>query len=230
MDKLDIYELEDIYDAVTEKRACGMRSVLTHIENLKYDMGKGDYSPFETVSSRIKTFRSAMKKCESKGIEPCEEAFEEMHDIAGVRIVVPFLDDVDRVRNALTVRDTLRVIEERNYIDNPKPSGYRSLHLICETRTSLETDFEWNVIEIQIRTIFQNAWCSLEHKLRYKKRNLENGIAFEWAQLGDLFYEKDKQLMRLRDSNRARGISTDENMASMMSMATAAKALSEVHE
>ncbi|MBR1874780.1 hypothetical protein IJ798_00125 [Candidatus Saccharibacteria bacterium] len=208
MEQLDIYKLEDAYDEIVALRECGLRSILTHIENLEYDMRKKyDYSPIEAVTSRTKSFRSAMSKCEIRGLQPCVETFREMHDVAGVRIITPFLDDVQRVRDALMVRDTLKVVTEKDYISNPKTSGYRSLHLICETRTALSEDYEWNIVEIQIRTILQNAWCSLEHRLRYKKQDLTNGIAFEWAQLGDLFYEKDQQMMRLRDQNRAKGIS-----------------------
>ena len=220
MEKLDIYELEDVYDEVVAKRECGMRSILTNVENLKYSMGKGDYSPFETVKYRTKDFRSALKKCEDRGLTPCLETFENMHDVAGVRIITPFLDDIQRVRDALLIRDTIRILEEKDYINNPKPSGYRSLHLICETRTSFEKDFEWNVVEIQLRTILQDAWCSLEHKLRYKKQKaLENGIAFEWAKLGEFFYEEDRRMMELRDANRAIGTTKEENSASMASMA-----------
>lgn len=215
MDQLELYKLEDAYDEIAELRACGIRSAIAHIQNLEYDMSKKcDYSPIETVDSRVKTFRSAINKCNLRGWEPCVETFEKMHDIAGIRIVTPFLDDVWKIKDALLIRDTLKVVEEKDYINHPKTSGYRSLHLICDTRTALSEDYSWNIVEIQIRTILQHAWCSLEHKLRYKKQDLTNGIAFEWAQLGDLFYEKDQQMVRLRDQNRMRGITGAETLAS----------------
>jgi len=219
MEKIEKYELEDAYDEIAEKRKCGMRSVLTHIENLRSEMKrKCERSPIEAVTSRIKLFPSALEKCERKGFEPSIESFEEMHDIAGVRIIVPFLDDICRVKEAITRRKNLEVVEERDYIKNRKPSGYRSYHLIVKTKISYEFDDDWPLVEIQIRTKAQDFWSSMEHKLRYKNRNPAPAVVAEMASFSDELYEKDKWMVHMRDYNKIESIVGDENEESIAGM------------
>lgn len=212
MDKEQLYELEAQYDSIAERRERGMDHIMTHIKTLRWEAKqRNEPSPFEAVTFRTKTFRSAFEKCEQKGIEPSVEAFEDMHDIAGIRIIVPFLDDIDRVVDALVRRKNLEVVEDRDYVKNPKKSGYRSRHLIVRTKVPFEYNDEWILVEIQIRTILQNTWSSLEHKLRYKNQDPAPETASEFAEIAALFFEKEKLMMHLRDFNKIVGVVGDEN-------------------
>lgn len=197
------YELEDEYDLIAERCACGMRNVLTHIENLRTEMGwREERSPFEAVTSRVKCFKSTKEKCRRRGWELSKETFEDMHDIAGVRIIVPFLDDVYRVRDAITRRKNLILDEERDYIKEPKPNGYRSLHLIVKVRVTFEYEDEWIPVEVQIRTKSQDFWSSMEHRLRYKNLDPAPEAASEFASFAEELYSKDVRMMQLRDFNK----------------------------
>lgn len=219
MEKEQLYELEEIYDKIAERRECGINSIMTHIKNLRWEMGqKEERTPIETVYFRTKTFTSALDKCERKGEEPSEEAFEHMHDIAGVRVIVPFLDDIKRVKEALLRRKNIRLLEEpRDYVKKPKKSGYRSYHLIVETKVPFEYDDEWILVEIQIRTILQETWSSLEHKLRYKNQDPAPETASEFAEFSNLLYEKEIRMMKMRDFNKIESVVKVENEESMTS-------------
>lgn len=212
MDKEQLYELENVYNRIAEKRECGVNSIMTHIRNLRWEMGKKEErTPIESVSFRIKTFASALEKCERKGWNPSEETFEQMHDIAGVRIIVPFLDDIERVKAALLRRQNLELAEEpRDYVKHPKESGYRSYHLIVKTKVPFEYEDEWILVEIQIRTILQNTWSSLEHKLRYKNQDPAAEAASEFAEFANLLYEKEIRMMKMRDFNKIESVIKDD--------------------
>lgn len=210
MEKEELWQLEEEYDLIAEKCECGMRSVLTHIENLRTEMNrKEERTPFEAVTSRIKTFDSTLEKCERKGWEISTETFAAMHDIAGVRIVVSFLDDVNKVRDAICRRKNLKVIEERDYIKCPKTSGYRSYHIIAEVTVPFMYEDSHIPVEIQIRTKAQDFWSSMEHKLRYKNQDPAPEVAKEFASFSDELYEKERLMMRYRDFNKIDSVTRD---------------------
>ena len=127
------------------------------------------YNPIEHVSSRVKTPASILDKVTRRGIEPTfENIREEITDIGGVRITCSFISDTYRVLEALTSQDDVRVIEVKDYIANPKPNGYKSLHAIVEIPVFLSTGAVPVIVELQIRTIAMDCWASLEHKIFYK--------------------------------------------------------------
>ncbi|MDO4967553.1 MAG: GTP pyrophosphokinase family protein [Candidatus Saccharibacteria bacterium] len=224
MEKETLYELEDRYDEIAEECACGMRNVLTHVENLRSEMKRREErSPFEAVTSRIKTFDSTLEKCERKGWEISEETFREMHDIAGVRIIVPFLDDVTRVRDAITRRKNLIIDEERDYIKHPKKNGYRSYHMIVKVRVPFMYEDRCIPVEIQIRTKAQDFWSSMEHKLRYKNQNPAPEVASEFAEFSEELYQKEVRMMKMRDFNKIEGVVRDENEEAIIGAAATVK-------
>ncbi|WP_251519418.1 MULTISPECIES: GTP pyrophosphokinase [Staphylococcus] len=124
-------------------------------------------SPIEFVTGRVKPMTSIIDKANKRGI-PFDRLHEEMYDIAGLRLMCQFVDDIDNVVNLLRQRQDFKVIEERDYISNTKQSGYRSFHVIIEY--PIETlDGEKKILaEIQIRTLAMNFWATIEHTLRYK--------------------------------------------------------------
>lgn len=127
-----------------------------------------DYNPIEHVSSRLKSLDSLHRKAESRGLNSLAEIRADLQDIAGVRITCSFAHDVYRVRDMLCSQEDLTLVEEKDYIREPKPSGYRSLHLIVKVPVFLSSRVEIVPVEVQIRTIAMDFWASLEHKIHHK--------------------------------------------------------------
>ena len=126
-------------------------------------------NPISTVKSRIKSPESIAKKLEKKRLPVnFDSMMKNLNDIAGVRVICPYISDIYSVRDMLLKQPDLTLIKQNDYIDNPKESGYRSLHLVMEIPVYLSKT-EHNVrVEIQLRTIAMDFWASLEHQLRYK--------------------------------------------------------------
>lgn len=128
-----------------------------------------DYNPIENVSSRLKSPESIMKKAGKKGVGlSLVNIKENVRDIAGVRITCSFEADIYRLSAMLQNQDDLKVLEVKDYIQNPKPNGYRSLHLLLVVPIFMSDRVEEICVEVQIRTIAMDFWASLEHQLRYK--------------------------------------------------------------
>ncbi|WP_312469412.1 GTP pyrophosphokinase family protein [Neobacillus sp.] len=127
------------------------------------------YSVIEHMKTRLKTLRSLVEKIQRKEIPLTQEAVRnEIRDILGVRIVTSFIDDVYMLKEHIEQREDIRMIRVKDYIQNPKMSGYKSLHLIVETQIILSNEIIWVPVEIQIRTSAMDFWASTEHKLNYK--------------------------------------------------------------
>lgn len=140
-------------------------NVLNEQFSLQYDR-----NPIETIKSRIKSMDSIIKKVRNKNIPLTLSSIQEnIHDIAGIRVVCSFPDDIYLLADCLLQQDDITLIERKDYIRNPKPSGYRSLHLIVEVPIFLQDEKKMMTVEVQLRTIAMDFWASLEHKLRYKK-------------------------------------------------------------
>ena len=139
--------------------------VLNEMFSLKYDG-----NPIESITSRVKGYDSIIRKVIKKNIPRNLASIEEnIHDIAGVRVICSFVDDIYRLANCLLQQDDVTLISQKDYIKNPKPSGYRSLHLIISVPIYLENEKNDVKVEVQLRTIAMDFWASLEHKLKYKK-------------------------------------------------------------
>ncbi|WP_430735838.1 GTP pyrophosphokinase [Gracilibacillus dipsosauri] len=128
-----------------------------------------DYNPIEHVKSRVKSPESIMKKVQKKDL-PFDLATirEHIHDIAGIRINCSFVSDIYRIADMLEQQKDITVIQKKDYIKNPKPNGYKSLHLIIQIPIFMSDRVENVFTEIQIRTIAMDFWASLEHKIYYK--------------------------------------------------------------
>ena len=138
--------------------------VLNEMFSLKYDG-----NPIESITSRVKGYDSIIRKVIKKNIPRNLASIEEnIHDIAGVRVICSFVDDIYRLANCLLQQDDVTLISQKDYIKNPKPSGYRSLHLIISVPIYLENEKKDVKVEVQLRTIAMDFWASLEHKLKYK--------------------------------------------------------------
>ena len=126
-------------------------------------------NPIETVKSRIKTHDSIAHKLEKKGLPVTfNSMMENLNDIAGVRVICPYISDIYAIRDILLKQPDLKLLRENDYIVHPKESGYRSLHLVIEIPVYLSKTAHNVKVEIQLRTIAMDFWASLEHELHYK--------------------------------------------------------------
>ncbi|GAB3818104.1 hypothetical protein GCM10028820_19790 [Tessaracoccus terricola] len=147
-----------------------VEEVLTKVNILREEFKRlHRYNPIEHVGSRVKTMPSILEKVVRVGCEPTISCIREhIRDIAGIRITCSFIADTYQMLDALTSQDDVRVLEVEDYIKNPKPNGYKSLHAIVEIPVFLSTGPVLVNVEVQIRTIAMDFWASLEHKIFYK--------------------------------------------------------------
>ena len=140
--------------------------VLNEQFSLRYDK-----NPIETIKTREKSMNSIIKKLKKKNLPITLTSIEEeIHDVAGIRVICSFIDDVYLIADCFLKQDDIQVIEVKDYIKYPKPSGYRSLHLIIEIPIFLANEKKMMKVEVQLRTLAMDLWASQEHKLRYKKK------------------------------------------------------------
>lgn len=149
---------------------CAIREVSTKLEILddEFQM-QHRRNPIHTIQSRLKTPDSIVRKLRRKELPvSLETAREQMLDIAGIRVICSYIDDIYMIAELLKKQDDIYTVKELDYIQNPKPNGYRSLHLAVKVPVFFSRGKEWVPVEIQIRTIAMDFWASLEHQLRYK--------------------------------------------------------------
>ena len=150
--------------------------VLNEQFSLEYDR-----NPIESIKSRTKSMESLVKKVRSKKLPLTVEAIEEnINDLAGIRVVCAFPEDIYMLAECFLQQDDITLIEEKDYIKHPKSNGYRSLHLIVSVPIFLKDEKRDMKVEVQLRTIAMDFWASLEHKIRYKK-NIPEEVQKELA-------------------------------------------------
>jgi len=172
----------------------------TKIEVLKEEFQSlHDYSPIEHTKSRLKSPESIMNKMFRKNHELTFESIKQnIKDIAGVRITCSFISDIYRIKDMLCNQSDLRVLEVKDYIENPKPNGYQSLHLLVEVPVYMSNGEERACVEIQIRTIAMDFWASLEHKIFYKyNKDVPEHLTRELKSAADSANALDQQMERL---------------------------------
>lgn len=166
-----LFEQTKPFSELIMRYKCAMLEVRTKLDVLNTQLSlENDRNPFESISCRIKSVPSILEKLERKGLPLTSEAIEQnLNDVAGIRVICSFPDDIYVLADRLCSQDDLRLLEKKDYIKNPKPNGYRSLHLIVEIPIFLMDGKKYMRVEVQFRTIAMDFWASLEHKLKYKK-------------------------------------------------------------
>lgn len=169
--KSEIIEQTRPFSELMMRYKCAMLEVKTKLDVLNTQLSlENDRNPFESISCRIKSVPSIVEKLNRKGFDMTAESIEEnLNDVAGIRVICSFPDDIYVLADRLCSQDDIRLIERKDYIKNPKPNGYRSLHLIVEIPIFLMDEKKLMRVEVQFRTIAMDFWASLEHKLKYKK-------------------------------------------------------------
>ncbi len=159
------------------------------------------HNPIEHVKSRLKRPSSIARKLEKKGLEPTlENALEYIDDIAGIRIVCQFQDDIYKIAKVIQNFDNIRVIHIKDYIKNPKENGYRSYHMHAEIPVKMLDGEKWVQVEFQLRTVAMDFWASLEHKIRYKNESeIPDTISSELKLCATLVEKMDAEMQALNN-------------------------------
>ena len=150
---------------------CAMMEIETKFNVLNEELSlQYDRNPIETIKTRLKSPESILEKLQRKGLPLTVESIEKnLSDIAGVRVICSYLDDVYTIAQALTKQDDVRLLRIKDYIKEPKENGYRSLHLIVSIPVFFAEMPRDVKVEVQIRTVAMDYWAELEHQLRYKQ-------------------------------------------------------------
>lgn len=186
-------ELEHLYESA-------IREVKTKLEILDSEFKtKFDYNPIHHIEDRLKSPQSMLEKLQRKGLPfNCESARATLNDIAGVRVICNYIEDIYTVADLLTMQDDVRLIKKKDYIESPKPNGYRSLHLVIETPVYLSDRKELVNVEVQIRTIAMDFWASLEHELKYKTdTEVSADLAQQLKTCAETIAATDKQMQEI---------------------------------
>lgn len=194
-------ELIDQYKKLMAYYRCAMMEVETKLNVLNEEFSlRHDRNPISDIRSRLKNPLSIKEKMERKGLEFTPESVEEnLSDVAGVRVICAFPEDVYTLANALLGQDDITLIEKKDYIKNPKKNGYRSLHLIVKVPIFLASEKRSMKVEIQLRTIAMDVWASLEHQLHYKNDfDFTEKMAEELVYCASLSAELDARMDALR--------------------------------
>lgn len=159
------------------------------------------YNPIEHIKSRIKSPESIVKKLKKNGYESTiENMVKYVNDIAGVRVICSFTSDIYRIAEMLINQSDIKVISVKDYISNPKPSGYKSYHLIVTVPIFLSDRIVDAKVEIQIRTVAMDFWASLEHKIHYKlERNVPEYIQNELVECAKMVSDLDARMLELNE-------------------------------
>lgn len=179
-----------------------IREVTTKLTILNDELSLGNRkNPIQFIKSRVKKPLSILNKLEKMEKEiSIESIMNSLNDVAGIRVICSFIDDVYKISDMLTKQDDIRLIEIKDYIKNPKPNGYRSYHMIIEIPVFFSDSKQWIRVEIQIRTVAMDFWASLEHELKYKK-DLESSkdIEDELKKCAETIAETDYKMMSIRN-------------------------------
>lgn len=181
---------------------CALMEVETKLNVLNAEFAlKYNRNPFESIKSRIKSPMSIVEKLKRKGYPLTVESMERnLFDIAGIRVICSFVDDIYAIAALLVQQDDITLLEAKDYIKSPKENGYRSLHLILEVPVFLAEKKKPMKVEVQFRTIAMDFWASLEHKLKYKKDISEAKEIFEELQeCADIISNMDLRMQEIRN-------------------------------
>ena len=180
---------------------CAIMEIETKFNVLNEEFSlQHDRNPIADVKSRLKSVESIEEKLTRKNLPvTCEAIEKNLNDVAGIRVICTFIDDVYMLADALLSQDDITLIQKKDYIENPKPNGYRSLHLIVEVPIFLAEEKRFMRVEIQLRTIAMDFWASLEHQLNYKK-NITNAemIQQELKHCAEVNAELDRRMSEIK--------------------------------
>lgn len=194
--------------------ACAMKEIQTKFEilNTEYKV-RYQRNPISTITTRLKRTKSILGKLERNGKGfSLENIMDTLSDVAGVRVICPYIDDIYTIADALLKQDDITLIRKKDYIAQPKENGYRSLHLIVEVPVFFAEQKKRMKVEVQIRTIAMDFWASLEHQMKYKQEiPNEKEIIEELRKCAQVISETDEKLLAIRKHIEAASDSPSED-------------------
>ena len=188
------------YEKIIFIYSVAIKELLTKLEILKDEFKIFyDYDIIDHIQTRIKKPESIIKKMQDKGYElTYQMMIENINDIAGIRVICPLKKDIFSVRNLVEKLPGIRLLKEKDYVTNPKKSGYSSYHLIVEVPVTLSQRIIYVKVEIQIRTMAMDFWASLEHKMKYKaKGTITKKTSKELIEYAKIITKLDNKMMLL---------------------------------
>ena len=181
---------------------CAIREVHTKLEVLNDELSiRNSRNPIEFIESRIKRPLSIVDKLKRYGEPVNVESIERsLNDVAGIRVICPFIDDIYSVADMLLSQDDITLIKKKDYIENPKPNGYRSLHLILEVPVFFSNQKKPMRVEVQIRTIAMDFWSSVDHQLKYK-HDVPNAdeLSAQLKECADIISQTDMRMLAIKN-------------------------------
>ncbi len=210
---------------ISALRQCGMEEILGQMQQLKSLMSRyrcammemetkfkvlneefsqeNDRNPIESIRTRLKSMESILEKLQRRGFPmTLESIWENLTDVAGIRVVCPFVDDIYLLVDCLLRQSDLTILQVKDYIKHPKENGYRSLHLIVSVPVFLKEITCHVKVEVQLRTIAMDFWASLEHQLKYKKdipAGLSEKLSINLRECADISSMLDQRMQDIKD-------------------------------
>lgn len=152
------------------------------------------------IQSRVKTLNSIVKKLDRKDLSFSKAIVEEeLADVAGIRVICSYVDDIYMILNSLSHQSDINILEVKDYIEHPKPSGYRSLHVILEIPVFFFKETRKVKVEIQFRTIAMDYWASLEHGLRYKEAEIDHNLSDRLEAASKIITMMEEEMLTIRN-------------------------------
>ena len=201
-DSEHVFAEEGVYQSVMMRYHCAILEMRTKLEVLSRDMSvRYRRNPIEFIESRLKRPSSIARKLQKSGLEvTVENMTKHLSDIAGIRVLCAYIDDIYEIARMLAHQKDVEIITVKDYIKHPKDNGYRSYHMIVEIPVYFSDDVRPVRCEIQIRTIAMDFWATLDHDMQYKKQ-VEDAeqIMQELKDCADIIHQTDEKMMRLRE-------------------------------
>ena len=197
---LAMEELRIDYDQIRGVYAAAIREIHARLQNLDSEFSyRNRHNPIHHIETRIKSLPSIIKKLRSMNVPvSIINAKKSLHDIAGVRVVCRYVDDIYRIANLLLSQDDILLILEKDNIKKPKDNGYRSLHIVVDVPVYMIEGKLFIPVEIQIRTVAMDFWATLEHGIRYKAtEEVPDKIVQELRECADVITDTDYKMQEI---------------------------------
>ena len=200
----DIVEHTEELEQLMSYYWCALREVETKFRVLDNQLSLGrKRNPIESIKTRMKSLQSIKGKLDRLQLPTTCDAIEKnLNNVAGIRVICSYVDDIYKLAECFLRQDDITLIQKKDYIANPKPNGYRSLHLIIEIPVFLAEEKRMVKVEVQLRTIAMESWANLEHNTRYKKEIPEEKLQTVTDMLNEcaeMSYLLDRKMQQVRD-------------------------------
>ena len=216
---LAMEELRREYSKIVGVYEAAIREINARLQTLDSEFSfRYLHNPIHHIESRVKSLKSIVVKQHSIGCPiSISNAKKNLHDIAGVRVVCRYVDDIYRIADLLLAQDDVSLILEKDYIKNPKPNGYRSLHIVVDIPVYMSRGKLFIPVEIQIRTVAMDFWATLEHGIRYKSSDqVPQSIVDELRACADVITETDYKMQEIFKALQMVGNKAEESPESIV--------------